>query len=77
VVVVVAMAVAEEATVVVEVVTEEEVVVDTAAEVVDLVVVRNLTTFLHCSCQCSQVLVDTEEVDMGVAALLEACFDEI
>lgn len=79
--VVVVTAVAEEVTVVEEEATVVE-AADTEEEVVDMVV-RNSTTklFSHCSCQCSQVLVDMEEVDMGVAgteeaALLEACFDD-
>ena len=73
-------AVAEEVTVVEEEATVVE-AADTEEEVVDMVV-RNSTTklFSHCSCQCSQVLVDMGEVDMAVAgteeALLEACFDD-
>lgn len=78
---VVVTAVAEEVTEVVEEATVVE-AADTEEEVVDMVV-RNLATSSspHCSCQCSQVLVDMEEADMAVAgteeaALLEACFDD-
>jgi len=80
--VVVVTAVAEEVTVVEEEATVVEAADTEEEEVVDMVV-RNLTPklFSHCSCQCSQVLVATEEADMGVAgteeeALLEACFDD-
>jgi hypothetical protein len=77
VVVVVDTAVVEEATAVEAVVTVEVVVEVTEVVVVDLVV-RNLISFCHCSCQCDQVPVDILEVaeDTEEEEDLEACFDD-